>query len=384
MADLASASERRRFRSTSEPTLRDVASAAGVHPATVSKVLHAANVRVSDQTRARILAEAERLRYNPNLAARGLRGRRTNVVAFLVPDLGNIGFSELSLGVLSAAQSEGYLTLIARADQPGERDDLARLLRGRADGILIATATLGLQELRRWTESPVPVTFVNRRAVIGNRAPASSYVIADDEAATCSAIRYLHALGHRAIGHLSGPRNTDTGTRRLRAYRSEMRRLGLDYRRDWVAEGDYTLGGGRRAMTAVLSRCTEDRPTAFFAANLMMGIGALSAIAALGLDVPKDISLIAMDEHELAAHTVPPLTTVSTPLAQVGAEAFRLLKRLMSGGSTEHVIVRGGTEIIERESVRPAHTADTRRVREGIDPLAGPQQPRRTGGGALS
>lgn len=328
-------------------TLRDVAELAGVDRSTASRVLRDDPAQAArSETRERIFAAAEQLGYRPNAIAASLRTRTTHTLGFVVPDLENIGFTAVARGVQTAAAAAGYLVLLAEAEPSAGLELYERLAaEGRTDGILVANAGLDVA-----ADQPVgvPVVYVNRRI-----PGAKASVVVDDTRGAELAIEHLLELGHTRIGYVSGSPHIDTAQRRQTGVVDALAKAGLELDPRREASGDFTQAGGADAVARILAASGADRPTAIFAANLMSALGAIQAITEAGLRVPEDISIIAMDEHPLAAHTAPPLTTVAMPLGEMGRHAAEMLIGALNGGQLGHEMVATSPVVIARDSTRP-------------------------------
>jgi LacI family transcriptional regulator len=272
------------------------------------------------------------------------------VIALVVPDLENIGFTVVTQGVQSAAAEVGYLVVLVDAhavqDHEGLYDRL--VLEERIDGILFAFTSAPDILVGHVAARNVPLILVNK-LVEG----VGAYVVVDDEWGSRVAVEYLISLGHRRIGFIAGPSGTDTAYRRAKGFRESMTTHGIDTHDRWLAEGGYSEAGGREAAEEILRRSGDDLPTAIYASNLMSALGALRALRAAGLRVPDDLSLIAMDNHPIADHTSPPLTTVEMPLFEMGRQAVALLFRAVHGESVAPVMISDPPKVIERASTAP-------------------------------
>lgn len=330
-------------------TLRDIAEAANVHVSTVSRVLtDDPRSGVRQETRALIIATAERLRYRPNQTARSLRLQRTGVLGMLIPDFAHPTYAALVRGAFGAARDAGVAVLIAEL-----QDDIAgasgyqRLVaEKRIDGLLLATSRQDSEMSKQLKQDHVPVVYVNRRDAAG---PS---VIADDEAGAALAARALIDAGHRRLGIITGPKNIETSERRRAGFLHEAQRRELV--RPQISVGDYTASGG----VASVRRLLESRrpPTGIFASNLMSGIGALAEAHALGVRVPEDLSLIIFDDAEIAKYTVPALTRVRMPFAEMGAEGVRALMSLLAGEVVQDRMIDVAPCLIEGGSLRSPST----------------------------
>jgi LacI family transcriptional regulator len=162
------------------------------------------------------------------------------------------------------------------------------------------------------------------------------------------AMRHLHDLGHRRIATITGQLDKRTGADRLRSYRTEMQALGLAYRDEYVAYGDFYVDSGHRAMARLLE--LDEPPTAVVAGSDLMALGAIRAVAEAGRSVPDDVSIVGFDDIQLAGHVHPPLTTLRQDKAGLGAEAGRALMALIDGETDLPEAVTLPVELIVRGS----------------------------------
>ncbi|MFJ5899374.1 LacI family DNA-binding transcriptional regulator [Streptomyces sp. NPDC093064] len=334
--------------------LSDVARAAGVHPGTASKALNpGTRHRVSSETVQRVLAVAELLGYQPNSVARALRTRRSRMVAILIPDLTNPLFPPIVRGVEEALAAEGYSALLVSTDN--DEDKEARLfaeLRGRqCDGFVVATARREHPLLERAAADGVPMVLVNR--VLDIRKTPS--VTADETAGVDAVVRHLTALGHRRIAHLAGPQELSTGLIRRRTFLDSCEQAGLDSRHTPVVNATgFSEAAGTAAMDELLAEYRgSDRPTAVFAANDLLALGALDALAAFELRCPEDISIAGFNDMPFLPRMIPPLTTVHVPQQEIGAEAARMLLKCIEQPGPPRLLLLG-CELVVRASTAPA------------------------------
>lgn len=332
--------------------LKDVARLAGVDPSTASRVLRNEWLDVvRPETRERIEQAAAELGYRANAVAKGLRTGRTNTLGLIVPDLDNLGFANVSHGVQAAAAEAGYLVLLADGRVVARDEELLErlVLEGRVDGLLVAFAQQEDRFVGLLAQYRLPIILVNRRS-----EGARGSVVVDDRRGAELAVRHLRGLGHERIGFIAGPLSFDTGRRRDEGYRQTLGQLGIRPREDWIADGAYTESGGNAAALQILSAGADDRPTGLFAANLMSGLGALRAIHELGMSVPADISLVAMDEHIIAEHTNPPFTTIAMPHYRMGVVAVEmLLDAIVGDRPIRHVMIDEQPTVVPRASTAP-------------------------------
>jgi LacI family transcriptional regulator len=337
-------------------TLKDVAHRSGVDPSTASRVLRGDWAQqVRPETRERILQAASDLGYRANALARGLRTRRTDTLGLVIPNLDNLGFADVTHGIQSAAAAAGKLVMVVEADVVDEPEIYQRLIGdGRLDGLIVAFATLEDHLVSQLAALGMPLVLVNRRT-----SGVHGSVVVDDERGSRLAVAHLAGLGHRRIGYLGLEAETDTARRRERGYRDGMRAAGLRVDRRWIVTGAPTEEGGRMGAAQCLAGDTP--PSALFVASLMSAIGALATLRDAGRRVPDDMSLVAFNDHPLAAHTAPPLTTVRMPNVRMGEEAVRMLLAELDGTPVGDLMIDDPPELIVRSSTGvPAEPATGR------------------------
>ena len=301
-------------------TIKEVARMAGVSVATVSRVLNAKGP-VREETRSRILAAVESLRYSPHGAARSLTTNQTDTLGVLLPDIYGEFFSELIRGIDSAARRQGYHILVSGSHNDREEATaVLRALRGRVDGlILMAPSADALEALRAHLPEALPTVLLN--------APAQDLPFDSIEVDNCGGAyamtRHLVRLGHRRIAFIQGPADNHDARERLRGYREAIRDLGAVIAPELEIPGDFGEEDGSRAGARLLS--LHPRPTAVFAANDGMAIGCLYALRQAGARVPEEIALAGFDDIPVARFMSPPLTSVGVPIAELGALALERL-----------------------------------------------------------
>lgn len=335
-------------------TLKDVARLAEVDTSTASRVLRGDPAQQARaETRTRILEAARTLGYRPNALARSLRTKRLGTLGLIIPSLDNMGFAEVTHGIQQAAAEAGHLVLVVEAEAiPSEASDgpgsvTERLVGdGLVDGLIVAFATLSDHHLERIAEAAIPLVLVNRRT-----SGVHGSVVVDDVRGSCMAVEHLAGLGHRRIGYVGLDAETDTALRRRSGYRSGLRDAGLAPRERWEALAPPTVEGGRDAVARILAGCRPAaRPTALFVASIMSALGARAALRDVGLRVPGDMSIIAFNDHPIAEHLDPPLTTVRMPNLRMGREAVHMLLRALAGEPPADVLIDEAPLIIVRAS----------------------------------
>ena len=294
-------------------TMRDVARQAGVSVATVSRVLNDSGP-VGATTRARILKTAGALRYVPNGTARSLTTSTTETVGVLLPNLYGDFYSEVIRGVEGAVRAQRYHTLLSSVhDGLDELVAALRTLVGRVDGLVVMSPDIEANVLEANLPAGLPVVL------LGAAAPGHASVVIDNEAGAAAMVGHLADLGHRRIALISGGADNTDAQARLAGYRRAVADGGLDADDALVVSGNFTEAAGHAAALSILR--LGERPTAVFAANDSMAIGALRAFREAGLDVPTDLALAGFDDIPVARYVTPALTSVHVPIHEMGARA---------------------------------------------------------------
>ena len=337
-------------------TLRDVAAAARVHPATASRALNPeTRILVSEDTARRVTAAAAKLGYRPNPVARSLRTRRSHTIGVLIPDLNNPLFPPIVRGLEDKLAAAGYVALIGNTDADAGRERLIfEQMRARhVDGFVLATATLHDQLLAQAAAEGLPVVLMNRLS----QDYSFPSVSVDNEQGGRMAISHLVRLGHTRIAHIAGPQEASTGVSRLRGFREGMAAHGLEVREELIAyAGRYTVEEGSRCTHELLT--AQGGFTAVAAANDMLAVGCYAALDEAGLQCPDDISVIGFNDMPFIDRLRPPLTTVRFPHYQLGTEAAQLLLERIGERDAPVKILYLAPELIVRKSVAaPAGSA---------------------------
>ncbi len=304
-------------------TIKDVAREAGVTPAVVSRTLNNdKTLSIKDETRERVLVAAKKLRYRPNPFAQNLRSNNTKSIGMLVPDIANPFFTDIIKGAQDAALERDMYIVLLNTDEVWQKEKkLINMLVGKkVDGILYLSAHLDIKATELMGKAEMPYVLVNRNAVNTGK----SFVGLDNIKGAMMAMEHLYEQGHQKIAHLAGPLYTDTASGRAQGYRAGLMVHGLELRQEYIIETEYSYEGGRDAMVQLL-KDVENRPTAVFAANDLIAMGAVAGAAEMGLSVPSDISIIGFNDIWIAKHFMPPLSTVGFDNYRMGKEACKML-----------------------------------------------------------
>lgn len=300
-------------------TIKDVAREAGVSVATVSRVFNESGP-VSVETRQRIRQVAARLQYAPHGVARSLITNKTSTIGALLPDLYGEFFSEVIRGMDQAAQRHGYHLLVSSSHDAKPEIEAALLaMRGRVDGVIAMSPHLDAPSLVANVPPSLPVVLLNC-PVDGESYDALTI---DNRAGAYAMVRHLAGLGHRSIATIRGATGNFDAAERLEGYRDALRDLGLESRPEWEVLGDFTETSGYHAIARLLT--VAPRPTAIFAANDTMAIGALSALREASIRVPDDIAVTGFDDIPMARYMDPPLSSVHVAIAELGTRGVETL-----------------------------------------------------------
>jgi LacI family transcriptional regulator len=330
------------------PTIFDVARAAGVSYATVSRVVND-YAHVRDDTRQRVLLAMRELGYVAHTSARALASGRTRVIGLLAQEVDNAFFSAVIRGVDQQVSALDYdfLLCTTHARREKEAEYVARLSRGMVDGLLIVLPR-GLPDyVEQLRAESYPFVLID----YDDAAPGCNVVNAANRTGTRAAIRHLIGLGHRRIGFITGRDNVGATYERLAGYREELAASGLPLDPGYVVQGDFWVERGVAATRALLSMPL--RPTAIFTSSDMAAIGAMRAARDAGLQVPRDLSLIGFDDIPEASFVTPTLTTVRQPLLEMGRVAVRQLMSMLDDPRQPPARLVLETELILRESTAP-------------------------------
>jgi len=307
-------------------TLGDIARALNVSKMTVSRAINN-HPEINPETRARVLAAAQKMNYRPNQFARALTSKHSYLIGIVVPDLMHSYFAEICRGVESHARPAGYQNLICSTDEEARKElDEIEALWTRTDGLIVASslATQDAKSYRKLLSEGGKIVLIDR-VLNGLRCPA---VTTDDVQVGKLATEHLIELGHRKIGHLRGT-SASTSEGRFEGYKQAMSKARLRVDKSLVHDCGFTEADGRAAMKDWIANGKP--PTAIFAANDPAAIGAMEALSDAGLDVPRNVAMVGAGNIHYGDMLRVPLTTVSWSTAAMGQAAAKLLLELIDG-----------------------------------------------------
>lgn len=333
-------------------TIKDVAARAGVSISTVSHVLNHTR-RVSEEATRNVLEAVSALNYAPNSVARSLKVNNTRTIGLLVTASANPFFAEVVKGVEDYCFNQRYSLILCNTENQLERQRhyLRMLMEKRVDGLLVICTDLDdeIQTLLR-SYQHVPQVVMDW----GGRCDFANVINDNVRTGAYLAGKYLVEQGHRDIACITGQLAKQTTQLRLDGVRDALAEAGLALAPDNILEGDYEMQSGFDAMQRLIAR--PQRPTAVFAFDDPMAIGAICAATQAGLRVPEDISMVGYDDVEMARFSSPPLTTIRHPKAELGAHAVELLVSRIRNKEQSAEAVDVQPELVIRHSVAAPRT----------------------------
>jgi LacI family transcriptional regulator len=330
--------------------IRDVARHAGVSIATVSRTINAVPT-VDRELASRVQRSIRELNYFPNTQARSLVSGRSRLLGLLISEITNPFFPELIRGFEDSAIEHNYELLIGSTNYDTRRMEtcIRRMVERNVEGVAIMTFGIEGPLLDELVSRNIPMVFVDM-PVHSLRADA---LLVDYDAGIAEAIRHLHELGHRDIAFVTGPLLQRSCQLRQEAFVKGMEACGLPVRKRWILNGDHTLQGGTNAADSLISMAS--RPTAVLCSNDMMAIGLLRRLAAAGVRVPEEISVVGFDDIQLASYVYPALTSVRMSRNDLARGAFAVLRAYIEQPDTPaKQAVHIPTRLVVRESTGPA------------------------------
>lgn len=328
-------------------TIKDIAALTGVHLSTVSRVING-DPRISEKTRKDVLSVVEKMDYIPNKIAQGLKTKKTFTLGMLIPDITNPFFSEVARGAEDEANKNGYNIILCNSDDKllKERTYLEVLKGRRVDGLILGTVHIKDESVLKLNKNNFPYVSVSRSIEGTNK----NCITIDDMAGGMYATEHLIKLNHRRIAHISGPLKTKSAVDRLKGYKEALKKYNIPYIEDLVVAGDFKITGGHSAMKKLLK--LGELPTAIFAANDLLALGAMEAIREGGFNIPGDFSLVGFNDIPVASLVYPPLTTIRQPMHRIGSLAVSMLIKIIEerGLAQEEITLK--PRLIIRQSTK--------------------------------
>lgn len=333
--------------------MRDVAERAGVSVTSVSHVINQTRV-VSDDIRERVLTAMAELGYQPNALARSLRRKETYTIGVIMTNSADPFFAEITRGVEDTCFEQGYNIILCNSDSDLDKELFYTniLTKKRVDGILfLAAGGKSTEHIRTVQERGTPLVVIDR--IIPNLAVDS--VLIDNARGGWQAVEHLIELGHRRIGCITGPSDLTLSAERVTGYRCALQEAGLAVDESLIVRGNFQYESGYQATRQFLVQA--DPPTAIFACNDLMAIGAINAANKQGWPVPSRLSVVGFDDIRLASYSNPLLTTMAQPKYEMGSIAITMLLERIHHPEMPPVQKLLDTHLVVRESTAPPRAA---------------------------
>lgn len=335
----------------SRVTLKDVAARAGVSYQTVSKVLNN-RAQVTPETRERIWQAVRELDYKPNVSARNLRKRASNLIGYAwhyMPDeFVHPILDAFVHSVANAAEAQSYHLLTFVADGTKPRPDVYRELysRNQVAGFLLADTVHDDPRVAMLLEEEIPFVTFGR----ANDEWDFHWVDVDGQHGLRLVVEHLLDRGHRRIGFITWPSGSQSGSYREKGYRQALEKHGIEPDEQLIVRGEHSASLGRHGVRKLLRLPAERRPTAVACVSDLVAIGAVDGAAREGVQVGQELAITGFDDFPLVQYTQPPLTSVRQPIAAVGEQVVRLLLKQIDGEEVEQKGILLKPELIVRAS----------------------------------
>ena len=331
-------------------TINDVARLSGVSKRTISRVINN-SPKVGEKTRERIQKIIDELNYSPNPQARGLAARRSYLLGMIYDNPDALYINDVQRGVLSVCREFGYELVVHPCDMKADSliiEAVGFVNRSKLDGVIILPP---ISENNDLAGALGKANFNYVRLASIALDSADHVVISNERAAAAAMAEYLVKLGHTRIGYIAGPRGMKSTRERLEGFCDALEKHGCKPARDMLARGAYTFESGMECTHSLLEN--PNPPTAIFASNDEMAVGAINAAREMGLKVPEDLSVAGFDDSMLASRIMPALTTIRRPVREMARLATTKLIASIDG---RHEDAHAGNmlvpELVTRNSTR--------------------------------
>jgi LacI family transcriptional regulator len=316
-------------------TLDDIAQRVKVSRVTVSKALRG-HPDISDKTARMVRKVAEEIGYRPNIIARSLSARRSNMIGLVVPKIAHFFFGSVIEGIYNAAFSNNYETIltVSQENPDRERQHLQTLVSMRVDGIIISVSQ-GTRdvEIFQWIRKlGVPLLFVDRRPT---PAPEGfSSVLVDDKGGTFKAIEHAISIGYRKIGCIGGDTRINIGKERTAGFEAAMKAHGVPVEKRWIIPGGFSKETGYDAVLKL--HAERQLPELIFAMTYPVALGVYEAVKELGLSIPQDVDVICFGDSDVSRVISPALSCVRQPSYELGSKAVEMMLNILAHPELTH------------------------------------------------
>ena len=327
-------------------TIKDVANESGVAISTVSNVLNNVEV-VSEETRKKVLEAVEKLNYVPNMNARFLKSSKKNTIGLFLPSIQGDYYKMLMQAVHLQCRMRGYLLNIYVSNENTSEEIYGMIISSGVEGAIILNERLNDKYIERIAQKKLPIVFIDREYT-GDRM---SSVVIDNVQGAVLAMEYLIKQGHRRIGYIHGVENSDD-TARFDAYTGIMEKYGLPLDDSIILRGYFEEVVAYSEMRILLLKGVQ-LPDAFFCANDEMAWGCIRALTEAGVKVPEQISIMGFDDNTLAPYYTPSITTIHSPVTELGnTSAAELIRLLQSPEPAQGTLQKLSLGLVIRDSCK--------------------------------
>jgi LacI family transcriptional regulator len=326
-------------------TIRDVAETAGVSITTVSHVINKTRF-VSEDLVQRVNEAIRELNYQPSGLARSLRTRASGTIGIVIPDNTNPFFAEVVRGIEDYCYEQGYSVFLCNSDGAPDREyNHLKMLREKGvEGLILVSAGDDQDSLELLGSGQIPNVIIDREVEIST----TDAVLVDNFKGGYEATQYLIQLGHRRIGCITGPSQITPSGQRLKGYIQALLNNTLEVDENLIITGNFRSQSGSAGLLQLMKATSP--PTAIFACNDLMAIGAMAAAREIGINIPEQVSIIGFDDIALASLVIPKLTTIAQPIRTLGETGAKLLlQRIRKETSSKSTIILDPV-LVKRES----------------------------------
>ncbi|RQV99494.1 LacI family transcriptional regulator [bacterium] len=338
------------MKKKSNVTQTQIAKALNISVVTVSKALRN-YPDISFETTQRVQKLADELGYTPDLIARALSSKRSNIIGVVVPEIDHSFFAAVMEGIYAVAKENNFqiILTVSQEDDQREVENLQTLLAMRVDGILVSVSqkTTDYSIFHLIEKKKIPLVFFDR-TIPDKRF---SQVVVDDRLGAYHAVEYAISQGYHRIAHLTGPLNISIASERYLGYREALEKNKIEVKEEWIIQCGFSEDNGYRGFKKLVDNNKSDLPEVIFAVNDPVAIGIYDAAEELNLDIPQDIGVIGFSNNRISKYLSPPLTTVMQPAHDIGRNAVQLLIQEIQNPmkyTPRQIIVQ--TQLVVRES----------------------------------
>jgi LacI family transcriptional regulator len=329
-------------------TVKDVAERSGVSVSTVSHVINGTRF-VSEELKIKVREAMDQLEYKPNLIARSLRTKRSNVLGLIIADITNPYYSEMAWNIEYLGHLQNYTVMLCNSEGDPIKEEfyINRLLEMRADGIIIISSKIHQEKLEEMVGKDLPVILIDKHGV----GIHMDMISIDEFEGGRLATEHLISLGHKRIACINGVSENYMNIHRLRGYQAAMGKAGLELDECLMISSDFDVVAGFRNGNSLLEM--ENPPTAIFATGDLIAFGVIQAAYQKGLSVPKELSVVGFDDVYLSKYYVPPLTTIKQPIYEISEAAVNCFFERMENSQKTGRTINFNVHLEIRESTAP-------------------------------